>query len=96
MEWFTRMLSTALLLVSTHLSAAPVDINTADAAALAEALNGVGEAKARAIVAHRDQYGAFKSAEDLALVKGIGPRIVELNREVILVSSSPTATGGSE
>jgi competence protein ComEA len=88
MEWFTRMLFTALLLVSTNLLAGSVDINSADAAALATALNGVGETKARAIVAYRDQYGAFKSVDDLALVKGIGPRLVDLNRDAIRIGEA--------
>jgi len=90
MEWFTRMLSTALLLVSTNLLAGPVDINTANAGALAAALNGVGEAKARAIVAHRDQHGAFRTADELALVKGIGQRLVELNKDAILIGQPLT------
>lgn len=85
MEWFTRMLFTALLLVSTNLLAGSVDINSADADTLATALNGVGEAKARAIIAHRDQYGAFKSADELAQVKGIGQRLVDLNRDTIRI-----------
>jgi competence protein ComEA len=85
MEWFTRMLFTSLLLVSTSLLAEPVDINNADAGTLATALNGVGEAKARAIVAHRNQHGAFKSADELAQVKGIGQRLVDLNKDAILI-----------
>lgn len=85
MEWFTRMLCTALLLVSTNLLAEPVNINTADVEALAAALNGVGEAKAKAIVAYREENGAFHSADELTLVKGIGQRLVDLNRESIKV-----------
>lgn len=65
----------------------PVDINTADAQALASSLNGVGPAKAQAIIDYRDENGPFKSAEDLALVKGIGERTVALNAEMILVSA---------
>jgi len=95
MEWFTRMLFPALLLVSTNLLAGPVDINTADASALATALNGVGEAKARAIVDHRNQYGAFNSADELALVKGIGQRIVDLNKEIIRIGQPETAESGN-
>ncbi|MCB1868958.1 MAG: helix-hairpin-helix domain-containing protein [Gammaproteobacteria bacterium] len=87
MEWFTRMLFTVLLLVSTNLLAGSVDINSADADTLATALNGVGEAKARAIVAHRNQYGAFKSADDLALVKGVSQRLVDLNRDAIRIGN---------
>jgi len=77
----------ALLLAGAALAAsqspARVDINTADAATLAAALNGVGMAKAEAIVAHRKQHGPFKSAEQLAEVKGIGLKLVEKNRDRI-------------
>ena len=43
----------------------PVDINRADATTLAQALNGVGESKALAIVDYRDRHGPFRSAEEL-------------------------------
>ena len=71
--------------------AGPVNINTADAATLAAALNGVGMAKAEAIVAHREQHGPFKSADQLAEVKGIGLKTVEKNRELIQVAALKTA-----
>ena len=62
-----------------------VNINTADEAMLAEVLDGVGLAKAKAIVEYRKTNGAFKSPEDLAAVKGIGDRLVELNIDKIRV-----------
>jgi competence protein ComEA len=62
-----------------------VNINTADEATLAEVLDGVGLSKAKAIVAHRKTNGAFKTPEDLAAVKGIGDRLVELNIDKIRV-----------
>lgn len=88
-----RALLLALLLAgsafaATETSAARVDINTADAATLAAALNGVGLAKAEAIVAHRKEHGPFKSAEQLAEVKGIGLKLVEKNRDRIQVGAS--------
>lgn len=57
--------------------AGPVDINTADAKTIAKELDGIGLSKAEAIVAHRDKNGPFKSAEDLAKVKGVGLKTVE-------------------
>ena len=69
-----------------------VDINTADAAAIDAALVNVGRAKAEAIVAYRKEHGAFKSAEQLALVKGIGLATVEKNREHIAIGHSTAAT----
>jgi len=66
--------------------AGPVDINTADAETLSAELDGVGLAKARAIVEYRQKYGPFKTAADLSLVKGIGERTVEINKENIRVT----------
>ena len=73
------------LMCSGVVLAGPVDINQADAAELAAALDGVGEVKAEAIVSYREEHGPFSSAEDLAEVKGIGPKTVEGNRENIAV-----------
>ncbi len=74
-----------LLLVSGLAFSEPVDINSADAQTLAASLNGVGLAKAQAIVEYRQQHGPFQSLEDLANVKGIGEKTVEKNRDDILL-----------
>jgi competence protein ComEA len=66
--------------------AGPVNINTADAAKLAAELTGVGPALAEAIIRDRNEHGKFDSPEALTRVKGIGDRIVELNRANILVA----------
>ncbi len=58
-----------------------VALNSADAQTLARELNGVGPAKAQAIVAYRDSQGPFASLDELLEVKGIGPAILERNRE---------------
>ncbi len=68
--------------------AGPVDINTANAETISSELNGIGLAKARAIVESREKYGPFKSADDLSLVKGIGDKTVELNRANIRVTTA--------
>ncbi len=39
-----------------------------------------GKAKAEAIVSHREKNGPFKSADDLAKVKGLGKKLVEQNK----------------
>lgn len=67
--------------------AATVNINTADAEVLASQLTGVGEKRAAAIVSYRDQHGPFQSVDELAAVKGIGPVILEKNRQSIAIGS---------
>ena len=57
-----------------------VDLNAADAATLARELQGIGESRAHAIVEHRRRHGPFRSVDELALVRGIGPKTVERNR----------------
>ena len=74
------------LLFSCSLSAAPVNVNGADASAIAKALKGVGTVRAGSIVKYREENGAFSSADDLIKVKGISRKIVEKNREDILLS----------
>lgn len=76
-----------LLALSFNLFAAPVDINTADAKTLAANINGVGNKKAEEIVQYRDKHGPFKSADDLTKVKGIGPSLIEKNRDILLVKT---------
>jgi competence protein ComEA len=75
--------------------AGPVDINAADAPTLARELNGVGESRARAIVEFREKNGRFASAEDLLKVSGIGPQVLQLNRENIRLGASPDAVSKS-
>lgn len=58
-----------------------VSINSANAEALQKGLNGVGAAKAAAIVAYRDENGAFTSVDELIEVKGIGKAILDKNRD---------------
>ncbi len=76
---------TSLVLFSQSLFA--VNVNTADAAAIAEELNGVGVKKAQAIIDYRSENGNFKSIEALTEVKGIGLKTVEKNRDVIELTS---------
>ncbi|WP_261817418.1 ComEA family DNA-binding protein [Vibrio gallicus] len=60
-----------------------ININTATSEELAAMLIGVGQTKAEHIVAFREVHGAFKSADDLQLVKGIGAATVDKNRQRI-------------
>lgn len=76
------------LLLPLAALAGPVDINTADAASISRELQGIGLSKAQAIVAYREQHGAFKSVDELRKVKGIGARTLELNRANIRIKTS--------
>jgi competence protein ComEA len=82
---------TALLFAMPAFASTQVNINTADAAALAESLDGVGAAKAQAIVAWREANGGFESADQLTSVKGIGQSLVDRNRDAILVDGAKPA-----
>jgi competence protein ComEA len=62
----------------------PVDLNRASAADL-EALPGIGPALAQAIIDHRQQHGPFRSVDDLADVRGIGPAKMEQLRPLVKV-----------
>ncbi len=77
-----------LLALSFNLFAAPVDINTADAKTLSANINGIGDKKAVAIVQYREKHGPFKNADDLSKVKGIGPSLIEKNRDILLVETT--------
>lgn len=75
----------ALGIANAAIAAETVDINTASAEELAEALNGVGEAKARAIVEYREANGPFTHIDELINVRGIGMATVDKNRDVLRV-----------
>jgi len=75
------LLLLAALLVSS--SAFSVNINTASAKELAEALTGIGESKAESIVTYREKHGAFETLKALTKVKGIGAATVDKNRNDI-------------
>lgn len=78
----------SLMLAGGALAADTVNINTADAATIDRVLLNVGPSKAEAIVAYRKANGAFKSLEQLAMVKGIGLKTVEKNRDRIALGSA--------
>ena len=60
-----------------------VSINSASAEDLARVMNGVGLKKAQAIVGYREEYGPFKTVEDLKQVPGMGSSLVERNLAVL-------------
>ncbi len=52
-----------------------VDVNTASEAQLMT-LPGIGESKAKAIIAYRNEHGPFRDLNELQNVKGIGSKMV--------------------
>ncbi len=62
----------------------PVNLNTATLEQL-DTLPGVGPSTAQAIVAHRQQHGAFTSVEQLQDVRGIGPNKLAQLRSLVVV-----------
>ena len=81
----------SLALVGAAIAGETVNINTADAATIDRVLLNVGPAKAQAIVDYRKANGAFRSAEQLAMVKGIGLKTVEKNRDRIALGAARPA-----
>lgn len=65
-----------------------LDLNTATDRQL-ETLPGIGPARARAIIAHRNQHGPFVAAEELTAVAGIGPGIYGNLQSLISVAPAP-------
>jgi competence protein ComEA len=81
MDILRKLLVAVLVSLPLMLAAAQtVNINTADKETLMT-VKGVGEKRAEAIIAFRQQNGPFKSVDDLLLVQGVGKAIVEDNRD---------------
>ncbi|MCB1934743.1 MAG: helix-hairpin-helix domain-containing protein [Nitrosomonas sp.] len=74
------------LLLSINYAIAAVNINTATHAEL-ETLQGIGPAKATAIIEYREKIGAFTSIEELIAVDGIGPGTMKQLGDSITVGS---------
>lgn len=62
-----------------------VNINTADADTLCT-LPGIGEAKAKSIIAYREKNGPFKSTEELTKVSGIKEGVFDKVSDLICVN----------
>jgi len=86
-----RLLVVVFAFCSFNVLASPVNINTADAKTIGEALSGIGLKKAEAIVKYREAKGEFKTAEDLVNVDGIGPKTVEKIKGDILLTDAAAA-----
>lgn len=90
MKLLLTFLATALFAVWAW-AAEPVNINAASAEQISEALKGIGQSKAEAIVAYRTENGKFEHVDELVNVKGIGIRTVDINREYIMLDDGGLA-----
>ena len=57
-----------------------IRLNSASADQLQQ-LSGIGEKKAEAILQYRQQHGKFKTIEELQNIKGIGPKLLQKNKD---------------
>lgn len=80
--------ATAAAAVPDPAAAALIDLNTASGPQL-ETLPGIGPARAKAILAHRQQHGPFAAAEELTAVSGIGSGIYQNLQPLITVADAP-------
>ncbi|WP_341939275.1 ComEA family DNA-binding protein [Marinimicrobium sp. C2-29] len=84
MKTILSFVCSLVLLFSASLALADeaVNLNAADVEQLAQ-LDGIGEVKAQAIVAWREENGEFVSVEQLAEVDGIGEATIDANRDAM-------------
>ncbi len=79
-----KLISFFVVLMLICTASFAVDLNKATQAEL-EALKGIGEVKAKAIVDYRTKHGPFKSSDDLDKVKGVGKGIIAKNSRDITI-----------
>jgi competence protein ComEA len=90
-----RLLLALVIALAAPLASAALDLNTATKDELV-ALNGIGPAKAQAILDYRTQHGGFKSVDELKDVKGIGARQLERLKPELTVGGAPVKTAARE
>jgi competence protein ComEA len=95
--WLVLLMALGVLFAAGSAAAAEnggltgvVNINTATADEL-QILPGIGEARAKAVIALRKQNGGFKSADDLLAVKGIGEAALKRLRPFVTTQGKTTA-----
>jgi len=95
--WLALLVALGALLAAAPIQAAGegsltgvVNINTATEEEL-QMLPGIGEARAKAVIALRQQNGGFQSAVDLLAVKGIGETALKRLRPFVSTQGKTTA-----
>ena len=94
----TAILAALLAISSPLIAAEAININTAGKAELM-AVRGIGEKRAEAIIAYREQFVtdnpgriAFTQPADLTSVTGIGPATVSQIEPFLIFPSTPPPT----
>ena len=88
MKVLKQFLAIVLLSLPLIVNAADaIDINTAGKQQLMQ-MQGVGEARAEAIIEYRKQNGGFDSVDELSEVSGIGSATLNNNRDMLTVSKA--------
>lgn len=82
--WLSILL---LLFAGFAFAGETVNINVANAESLALAIKGVGQKRAEAIIEYREQFGPFRSVDELTQVQGIGDKLLEGSRHNLTVES---------
>ena len=85
MNGIKALAAIAALTFSSLTFASPVNINTATASEISEALNGIGMVKAQAIVDFRTTNGLFSSTDQVTMVNGIGDSTYEKIKQDVLL-----------
>ena len=80
-----------MLLFASAWASGPVNVNTASAQEIADAVKGIGLSKAQLIVAYREANGAFTHVDQLVNVKGIGIKTVDRIRDQITLEETGQA-----
>ena len=81
MKTLLKFLAPVLLCLPLLANAADtININTADKQQFME-MDGVGDARAAAIIEYREQNGGFDSVDELTEVSGIGSATLSNNRD---------------
>ena len=65
--------------------ASRLNLNSADAKSIADAVKGIGRQRAKKIIAYRTENGPFKSVNELSKIKGISQETINKIRDNVTV-----------